>query len=61
MAERKPKWPEAGDQITAAIEAVTDYGAYAKLDGSPKCCVNRYESRWARHFQKGRIIGMATS
>ncbi len=32
MAERKPQWPKAGDLVIAAVEAVTDYGAYAKLD-----------------------------
>jgi translation initiation factor 2 alpha subunit (eIF-2alpha) len=35
MAEREPKWPEAGDPVIATVEAVTNYGAYAKLDG--KC------------------------
>ena len=33
MAERKREWPEAGDLVTATIDAVTDFGAYAKMGG----------------------------
>jgi translation initiation factor 2 alpha subunit (eIF-2alpha) len=32
MAMRKPQWLETGDLEFATVEAVTDYGAYAKLD-----------------------------
>jgi hypothetical protein len=56
MAERKPEWPEAGDQIIAAIEAGIDYGVYAKLDEydkrglfhvSPMCCLKNHKNPWA--------------
>ena len=33
MAERKPEWSKAGDLVIATIDAVTDYGAYAKMGG----------------------------
>lgn len=33
MAERKLDWPEAGDLVIATIDAVTDFGAYAKISG----------------------------
>lgn len=32
MAERKSQWPEVGDLVTATMDKVTTYGAYAKLD-----------------------------
>ena len=54
MAERKPKWPEAGDLVIATIETVTDYGAYAKLDEYEKrglLHVSEISSSWIRNIR----------
>ena len=54
MAERKPKWPEAGDLIIATIETVTDYGAYAKLDEYDKrglLHVSEISSSWIKNIR----------
>jgi len=54
MAERKPEWPEIGDLIIATIEAVTDYGAYAKLDEFNKrglLHVSEISSSWIRNIR----------
>ena len=54
MAERKPEWPEAGDLVIATIEAVTDYGAYAKLDEFEKrglLHVSEISSSWIRNIR----------
>ncbi len=51
MAERKPEWPEVGDLAVAAIETVTDYGAYCKLDEFEKRSLLRVSeiySTWIR-------------
>jgi translation initiation factor 2 subunit 1 len=54
MAERKPEWPEVGDLVIATIEAVTDYGAYAKLDEFNKrglLHVSEISSSWIRNIR----------
>lgn len=54
MAERKPQWPETGDLVIATIEAVTDYGAYAKLDEFDKrglLHVSEISSSWIRNIR----------
>jgi len=54
MAERKPQWPEVGDLVIATIEAVTDYGAYAKLDEFEKrglLHVSEISSSWIRNIR----------
>jgi translation initiation factor 2 alpha subunit (eIF-2alpha) len=60
MAERKPRRPEADDLVIATVEAVTDYGAYVKLDEFDKrglLHVSEISSSWIRNisiFRRGK-------
>ena len=54
MSESKPQWPEVGDLVIATIEAITDYGAYAKLDEYNKrglLHVSEISSSWIRNIR----------
>ena len=54
MVERKPEYPEPGDLVIAAIETVTDYGAYARLDEYGKrglLHVSEISSSWIRNIR----------
>jgi translation initiation factor 2 subunit 1 len=54
LAERKPEWPEAGDLVIGAVETVTGYGAYVKLDEFGKrglLHVSEISSSWIRNIR----------
>jgi len=54
MALRKPEWPEVGDLVIATVEAVTDFGAYAKLDEYDKkglLHISEVSSSWIRNIR----------
>ena len=54
MALRKQEWPEPGDLVLATVEAVTDYGAYVKLDEFGKkglLHVSEISSSWVRNIR----------
>jgi translation initiation factor 2 subunit 1 len=54
MAFRKQEWPEVGDLVIATIEAVIDYGAYAKLDEYDKrglLHISEVSSSWIRNIR----------
>lgn len=54
MVQGKPYWPETGDLVIATIETVTDYGAYAKLDGYNKrglLHVSEISSSWIKNIR----------
>jgi len=54
MPSRKQEWPEVGDLIIATVEAVTDYGAYVKLDEYDKkglLHISEVSSSWIRNIR----------
>jgi translation initiation factor 2 subunit 1 len=54
MALKKPEWPEVGDLVIATVEAVTDFGAYAKLDEYDKkglLHISEVSSSWIRNIR----------
>jgi translation initiation factor 2 subunit 1 len=54
MSTHKPEYPEVGDHVIATIEAVTTYGAYAKLDEYNKqglLHVSEISSSWIRNIR----------
>lgn len=54
MEAEKQQWPEPGDLVIATIDAVTDYGAYAKLDEYNKkglLHVSEISSSWIRNIR----------
>lgn len=54
MAFRKQEWPEVGDLVIATVEAVTDYGAYVKLDEYDKrglLHISEVSSSWIRNIR----------
>lgn len=54
MAFKKQEWPEVGDLVIATVEAVTDYGAYVKLDEYDKkglLHISEVSSSWIRNIR----------
>jgi translation initiation factor 2 subunit 1 len=54
MSLKKQEWPEPGDLIMATVDAVTDYGAYVKLDEYGKkglLHVSEISSSWIRNIR----------
>jgi translation initiation factor 2 subunit 1 len=54
MSLKKREWPEAGDLVVGTVEAVTDYGAYVKLDEYDKkglLHISEISSSWIRNIR----------
>jgi len=54
MAFKRQEWPEVGDLVIATVEAVTDYGAYVKLDEYDKkglLHISEVSSSWIRNIR----------
>jgi len=54
MAVKTQEWPEVGDLVIATVEAVTDYGAYVKLDEYNKkglLHISEVSSSWIRNIR----------
>jgi len=54
MAFRKQEWPEVGDLVIATVDAVTDYGAYVKLDEYDRrglLHISEVSSSWIRNIR----------
>jgi len=54
MSLRKREWPEVGDLVIGTVEAVTDYGAYVKLDEYDEkglLHISEISSSWIRNIR----------